>query len=477
MKAWSNSKALSFLWLLPGAVLWAAYVPSAAVPAAAWLAPVFLLRFSRRQKPAIGLPVLAVTFVVIEILTNQGMSFIWPGASYFLWSAFAGLPWVLPFLADRLLARRMPGFAATLVFPLAYVGLEYLTALSSPGGTWGSLAYSQQALPLLQVLSITGLWGITFLVTWFAPVANWVWEEGFVLSRTWPGLALYAGVLAAVLLWGGARLAFSPPRSDTVRIASITTPYDEAPEHLARLTEQAILFGAQVVLWQEGAILIPAKDEPALVEAYRALARQAGVYLGLAVGVLPPGFPTQPGRNKIVWIDPDGEVLFEYHKAKLVPHERFVPGEGELLFFDSPYGRIASPICFDMDFPVYLQQAGRAKVDIILVPANDWPGVTPMHGHMASFRGIEQGAQVVRATGHGLSAAYDYQGRTLSAKDANVTDEQITISDVPVRGVTTFYGRAGDLFAWLCLAGLAGMGVLVVVRRDRRTWRGKIRRR
>ena len=114
--AW-KSRALSFLWLVLGAVLWAAYIPSTAVPVAAWLALVFLLRFSRRQKPLIGLPILAVTFVVIEILTNQGMGLIWPGASYYLWSAFAGLPWVLPFLADRLLVRHLPGFAATLVFP------------------------------------------------------------------------------------------------------------------------------------------------------------------------------------------------------------------------------------------------------------------------------------------------------------------------------------------------------------------------
>jgi len=52
---------------------------------------------------------------------------------------------------------------------------------------------------------------------------------------------------------------------------------------------------------------------------------------------------------------------------------------------------------------------------------------------MASFRGIECGFSIVRATGNGLSAAFDYQGRSLATADY-FTTKQAMVSHVPVSG-------------------------------------------
>jgi apolipoprotein N-acyltransferase len=475
-----NEIALSpYLWLAVGALLWAAYTPGSAVPAAAWLAPVFLLRFSRRQRPAVGLPILALTFVAIEVLTDQGLQLLWGrGLNYVLMCALAGLPWVLPFLGDRLIAPRLGGYASTLVFPAAYATYEYLNALFSPAGSMGSLAYTQWSLPLLQVVSVTGMWGLTFLLAWFASVLNWAWERGFAPGVVGHGLGLYAGALAAVLLLGGARLAFFAPQASTVRVASIVTPYalNDYPfpsagaswepfrrasarvqQRALDLSLQAAASGAQVVFWREGAVMILEEDKEAFIEACRQVARETGVYLGASLGSISRDFPREYGANTIVWIDPAGQVLFTYHKARLVPGEPFVPGDGKLSAFDSPYGRIASPICFDLDFPTFIQQAGRADVDILLIPANDWQGVTPAHTHMAALRAIEQGVSVVKATSYGRSAAFDYQGRVLSAADTLAREERVLFSDVPTRGTRTLYARTGDAFAWLCAAGLVVM--------------------
>ena len=89
-----------------------------------------------------------------------------------------GVVFWLPYLADRLLVNRLRGFAATLVFPLLQVSLEYFITIVSPLGSWGSLAYTQHSfLPFLQLLSITGMWGLSFLIAWLAPVVNWACEQ------------------------------------------------------------------------------------------------------------------------------------------------------------------------------------------------------------------------------------------------------------------------------------------------------------
>jgi apolipoprotein N-acyltransferase len=93
-------------------------------------------------------------------------------------------------------------------------------------------------------------------------------------------------------------------------------------------------------------------------------------------------------------------------------------------------------------------------VDIMLVPSNDWREIDPWHSHMARFRAIEQGFNMVRHTSSGLSIATDYQGRVLASMDHFVTDHRAMVAYVPTRGVRTLYSRIGDLFAWICIAGL-----------------------
>jgi apolipoprotein N-acyltransferase len=74
--------------------------------------------------------------------------------------------------------------------------MEYALHLALPLGTFFNLAYSQYTnLSLLQVMSVAGLWAISFLVTWFASVANYAWEGGFDVQR------VGRGVLAAVCAW------------------------------------------------------------------------------------------------------------------------------------------------------------------------------------------------------------------------------------------------------------------------------------
>jgi apolipoprotein N-acyltransferase len=84
---------------------------------------------------------------------------------------------------------------------------------------------------------------------------------------------------------------------------------------------------------------------------------------------------------------------------------------------------------------------------------------------MATFRAIENGFSMVRPTSHGFSAAADYQGRVLAITDYFKSEDPVMIAYIPTKGVTTIYSRIGDLFAWLCMAGLVAAIGWVLVRR------------
>ncbi|MGH9583864.1 MAG: nitrilase-related carbon-nitrogen hydrolase, partial [Bryobacteraceae bacterium] len=170
--------------------------------------------------------------------------------------------------------------------------------------------------------------------------------------------------------------------------------------------------------------------------------------------------PKPNAENKLVLVQPNGQIAWQYTKLRPTPgpeKANSIPGDGKMHVLQTPYGRIGSFICFDGDFWQIAAKAGARKAALILDPAGDWRAIDPWHTQMASFRALEQGFNLVRATSKGLSAAYDYQGRRLAAVDYFNTSDYAMISEVPTAGVRTFYGVAGNWFAWLCVAALIAL--------------------
>ncbi len=457
------------------------------IPIGAWLAPVFMLRYLRTRRTGSAL--------LLGYLGTYGAALIcWTGmipvpAPLYAVIALAGATITfLPFLIDRLLAYRLPGFASTLVLPLAWVTVEYIHYSLNPLGQWILIAYSQaRNLSLLQLVSVTGVWGIAFLMAWFAATVNWAWARAVHWGRINQGAAVHAGVLAAVLMFGQARMALSPPTATTVRVASVTArPEGSTRNYFAMATDerneglrnnqgpilaiQNTLFarsrreakaGAKLVFWAEANAVVHSQHEDALIERGKELAREEQVFLLMSLYTIYPG--EHAPENKTVTIDPQGAVQSVYHKTMVIiePPE---PGDGVMPTLPTPFGKITSAICFDYSFPHFIRQAGRADVDIAIDPSWDWKPIDPYHTWVSAVRAVENGFSLVRQTNDGLSAAVDYQGRVLSRTDHFTAEEPVMVSEVPTEGVTTIYSRVGDAFAWLCVAALALMAGRAAIR-------------
>ena len=157
-------------------------------PLAAWLAPVFLIRAFRAPERWTT-TLLIVPFMIGALLLP--LLGAWPlstayftGVATLRFSVFGAALY-----ADRLLARNRNGVLPTLVFPSALVFADFLVT-TLPFGTIFSPAATQFSFPAItQLASVTGIWGITFLIGWFASTANTLWEHGFDARRIagwWP---------------------------------------------------------------------------------------------------------------------------------------------------------------------------------------------------------------------------------------------------------------------------------------------------
>jgi apolipoprotein N-acyltransferase len=476
----------SYLWLVVGTLvlfLWR-------MPLAWWLAPIFLLHFMRSQNIRRGFLLIWLSGFLAGISPMYSIinALIPTPLPVFLIivAVFALMNTAIPYLADRMLALRLKGFAATLVFPLIVTTTGYIASKANPAGSIGGQAYFQYSnLALLQLLSITGMWGILFLVNWLGPVFNYAWERGFSWKDIRRNILIYAAIMLAVLLYGGVRLAYAPQASETVRIHGFTAVdmrndmlpqireakqqgwqtyrqlSAELQDHYLEGTIREAQAGAQIVHWPEMAVSLAKEDEADFLARAGQIARDEDIYM--VMGYIASFEDGSRSENKLVITDPAGEVVLEHLKYGGAILDGVIPGDGVLRTVNTPYGTISGIICNDTYHEEVVTQAGKNGTDLLFSPTMGWQQTDPLQAHMAMYRAIENGVTHVRMADNGLSIAVDPYGRVSATMDHFNSTEQVMVAQVPLLSRFTIYPYIGDLFAWLAIAGFIAILIWAVV--------------
>ena len=492
VSSYPQSDRWSYLWLALATVAMTFVAGSWPLPLAAWLAPLFLIRFMRTRKVLPGFLLAVAGLSVANTIAWQAENPI-AGVPAPIFGTIVGLSYALIFLVDRLLVPRLQAsglapFAATLVFPSLLAGFEFLFYSNMIYGSYGSWAYAQHADPvLMQLVSVTGIWGLTFLTGWFGSVVNWAWERSFSWPEIRRGAAVFGGVLLLVLAYGNLRLTLLEPDAGTVRVHSfvaideagaplltyglfplLETDRDAFQSRTAGIADRYLAgtireaqAGAQIVVWPEAAVIGLKADIDAVLARGQAIARQENIYLAMGTYTL---FPEENRAELGLMVaDPTGQII--------INHLKYAYGMGaplnevDLQTVDTPYGRLAGILCGDLDFPGVVQQAGHMGVDILLVPSMEtWPDTeSTWHVRYAAFRAVENGVSLVRPTAGGTSIATDPYGRILASMNHLTAADRVMVAQVPTHRVPTVYAALGDAFGWLTVAGfvvLAGWAII-----------------
>jgi len=433
------------VWIAPAPVLvvafrsprrWAALAAFAAY----FLGSLNLFTYFARITPV----VLVVVFLAIPALVFAGVV---------LWARFAAL--------------RLPPWAAALAFAVAWTSYEFLLSLVSPHGTALSLAYTQTGfLPVLQIASVTGLWGITFLVTLVPSAIAVAWSR-----RSLSALAPAVLTACVVLTYGALRLQ-TPPQPAVVRVGLAATDQGigaafrtEDPavalavahayaNRVARLAAQ----GAQVIVLPEKFVGVTPADSDAIERVFSEAARAAHVTLIAGFN----RFSLKPPRNTAAVFGPGGLLLLEYDKHHMLPGPETgyqigtAPG-----LFPAPGAQWGVAICKDMDFPAWSRGYSRRGVRILAVPAWDFVVDARLHSRMAVVRGVEEGFAIARTAQNGNLTFSDAYGRILAEAPSYTVPDALLVRNIAAGPGPTIYTRFGNWFGKLsvvvlaCLVGLA----------------------
>ena len=446
----------------------------------AWVALVPLLLVVQRQPTRLVFAAtLAYSITLFEIdVTSWSAP---AGARYFgmdpfdAWLAFAsgiggGSIVYGTLLATAFWLRRRTGRAPSVVWYAALWAVwEWLRAWTPPFLPASILGTSQrEALPVLQLASITGIAGVTALVV----------AGNVALARLWAPLRSFrpvagvGAVVLAVVTWGALRLQqTTPPGPRVILVDGAASEMAESTlERYIAATPAVDVPGAALVVWPESALVVDLAREPAAWKRLSAFVETLGTPLATGgIGSAIVGDDDVIRFNSVHFVRPR-HGMRSYHKQVVIPIaeswpaflgppppalDPVVPGR-EFVLFGEGAARFGPLICFEITDAYSARTLARLGARFLVNVNNDaWFDEAP-HWLWVPVRAVETGRAVARASNGGTSAIVDPFGRVIASGRA--TNGPTVLAGAMPDPVDTVYVRTGEVFLPLCLlVVLAGL--------------------
>jgi apolipoprotein N-acyltransferase len=375
-----------------------------------------------------------------------------PPVAWFTGCGLAAAVFVAGVLLMRALVRRGAVWSGWLALPAVWVSYEYMRNILWPHGSASCLAYSQlNFLPFLQLASLTGPWGMSFVLMLFSAglaLGIHLWNPARKQAIKILGTTL--GVVAAVLIFGAVRLAIPPPGPQVTvgLVASDRNPSGPAHggaatmqrfEAYAQQAQDLIARGAQVVVMPEGLGVVLDPDAAKAGAVFQELADRTGAVLVVGTGHVAGTVKYDEAR-----IYSPKAAVRSYDKEHLLPplEDMFTPGTSRT-FFSAPGKESVQmwgvAICKDMDFTEPARAYGRADVGLMLVPGGDFRIDAFWHGHIAVMRAVEDGFSLVRSARKGLLTVADDRWRIVAETASNSAPFATVLATVPAGYNSTLF--------------------------------------
>jgi apolipoprotein N-acyltransferase len=390
-----------------------------------------------------------------------------------------------------------------LVGATSWTAMEMLQSHLLTGFPWNLLGISQiDLLPLIQLASVTGVYGVSFLVAWISLAL--LLAIGQIASQPgqplfWSRELLPAGTILVLVTTLGFQHIQTPAASKDepprlVRLALIQPSVDQTviwegsePEkrfkELIRLSTDALKHNPDLLVWPESAI------PSSLSSPERVSQFIKDNQIPLIFNEIDASLPTTNGTRKLYnaafLMNDQGAVIDQAHKHRLVMFGEYTPlaetfpflsklspigqrfSSGEkpgILQLDSPDLKMGTLICFEDAFPSLAREAAKQNPDFIINLTNDaWFGQSQaqwQHARAAAFRAIETGIPLVRCTNNGITCWIDPYGRIRTGPIESPDDVykksykvlEISLPAKSSKRPQTQYVRDGDFFGWLCVS-------------------------
>jgi len=441
-----------------------------------WFAPVPVLIASFRLSAQKAFLATFIAYLLGRLSWLPYLLNVLPAAIAVFFTVLLPLVFALIALLNRKIVLQNRSGWSAFAFPALWSLFEFLMIKFSPDGTAGSMSYTQSNfLPIVQIASVTGILGISFLLTLF-PSAIAV-GFNFRFKKMKGPLAFAFALIFISLIFGIIRLNDKEAHemSLTAGLAVVDEKYHSETDHpdtakemqtanlyaieIARLTQR----GAQVVVLPEKIVTATAVTEAAIKNVFvnAASANHVAIVAGYT-----DLMNDHTKLNKALVISDKGELVSDYQKVNLFEGEArggFIPGN-EISVFALNTIPSGVAICKDMDYSGFIRKYDGNKIKVMYVPAWDFIRDGWLHSRMAILRGVENGYAIVRTARQGELTISDHKAKVLFEESSTNNKAAGLIGNFPLTATKTIYNQFGDWFGYL-IALIALLFVLKSLRR------------
>jgi apolipoprotein N-acyltransferase len=372
----------------------------------------------------------------------------------------SGIIFSIEIIIFRHLVKRTTPSLAVWIFPSIVVIGEYLQSFSIFTGTLGSLAYSQMTFPsVLQIASLTGLWGISFTLSLFSSIFAITF---YYRKNTRPILSIIISIITIllVLFFGFSRINhFNFHKNDTANVALITVPetfkiLTNADHHnVSTILDQyanqinQLPLNINIVVLPEKFIIVTDQDSQQIKERLSKIAKQKNILLVTGINYFYHG----QHYNQDWVFDSQGQLINAYEKHHMLPAFESDIVVGNQLFL-IPYHNhlLGIEICKDLYFREPARSYGKAGVGLMIVSALDFKVDAWLHDKPAIMRGIENNYSIARTAQWGLLSISSPTGGIVIKPSSDKTPA-VLISTVTFGKGNSFYSKHGDWLAYVCM--------------------------
>ncbi|MFN4110938.1 MAG: apolipoprotein N-acyltransferase [Ignavibacteria bacterium] len=418
--------------------------------------------------------------------------------------------WV-PFVFFFLIRKHLGSKTALFSFPFLWNSLEYLRSVDETAFPWLTLGNTQSYyLPLIQITSIIGVYGLSFLIVIFnvliyVAYKNFRYESfRFTLNK----MAIIVIILVSLFIYGKVILNDAIYDGKKITVGIIQPDFDpwekwedEVNPQIdvyLQLSDSAAHKGAELIVWPESAlpVYLLSGNYPEEVRRIRNFCREKNVAIVTGLPIVHFYFDKEKVKedsrispdssyyydtyNGVVLFLPDTDLIQEYGKMNLVPfaerapYLRYLPFLGDLIKWsvgisnwsvwdkqtvfnfktrDGDSAKFSAVVCYESIFPSFNSEFVKNGAQFLVVVTNDsWYGKTSgpyQHKQYAVFRAIENRRWIVRSANGGISSLIDPYGRTIF--ETNLFERTFFVGDIYLNNDQTYYIQYRDLISYISL--------------------------
>ena len=334
-----------------------------------------------------------------------------------------------------------------IIFCVIWVFIEWLISWIFTGLPWALLGYAFAiSETLIQPASIFGVLGLSFAAVF---IGSAFYNKELLVSR----VSISIMILTLFTSYGYLRLEDNPTEYSNIKVRIVQPSIPQIAKwdsnafwsNLNKQIEMSKKEGdPDLIIWSEAALTVPYYYRPVYNSLMSIFAKEEQILL--SGGVNDNGLPGNDYEiySSLIALDGTGELLFDYHKAHLVPFGEYMPlknylpmkkltpgvidytpGNREVVYLKDLNLRIWPLVCYESIFFNEVK-ISNTDVDFMVNITNDsWYGRSSgpfQHLQISRIRAVENGLPLIRSGNNGISAIIDPVGRVTSSLGLDIVD-------------------------------------------------------